>query len=55
MAALCPGGEDHVARLLGNTRRRINWVLWIGLFVLLVILLGAAAWLTSAVLPLLSR
>lgn len=44
-----------MARLLGNTRRRVNWALWIGLFVLIVILLSAVAWLTSAVVPLLSR
>ena len=40
-----------MARLLGSTRRRVNWVLWVGLLIALVILSGAAVWLASLVVP----
>ncbi len=44
-----------MARLLGNTRRQINWVLWIGLLVALIAFAGAAVWLTTALVPLLTH
>ena len=51
MALIRPRGDDRMARLLGNTRRRVNWVVWVGLLIALVILSGAALWLASLVVP----
>lgn len=44
-----------MARLLGNTGQRINWALWIGLLVTLLILVVVALLFSSLVVPLLSH
>jgi hypothetical protein len=36
-----------MARLIGNTRRGINWLLWTTVAVVLAIFAGAAAWLST--------
>jgi len=36
-----------MARLIGNTRRGINWLLWATVAAVLAIFGGAAAWLST--------
>ena len=38
-----------MARLLGSTRRRVNWAFWISLFIVLAILGAAGAWFAALV------
>jgi type III secretory pathway component EscS len=36
-----------MARLLGTTRRRVNWAFWISLLIVLAILAVAGTWLAG--------
>ena len=36
-----------MARLIGNTRRRISWMFWVTLAVVLAMFGGAAVWLST--------
>jgi zinc transporter ZupT len=43
----CSGASD-VARLLGNTRRRVNWFIWGLIVIVLAILATVATWFGPA-------
>jgi len=51
MASICLRGDDSMARLVGTTRGRAHWVLWIGFLVVLACLVAVAGWLVPLLAP----